>query len=112
MSTRGQRILQRVVTASDGSKDTTLKKKGRNNELLERRNDKLICRYYYYARILNLRIDMILNRLESEFDLSQRRVLDIVAENQGKLYEMSKKQIPVKQLADTYPAYNWSVNKN
>lgn len=54
-------------------------KKGRNRRLIERRNRKIVQRYYYWTEIKRLRFDDAVKKLsEEEFFLSENVIWHIV----------------------------------
>ncbi len=53
--------------------------RGRNKELIERRNQKIAERWYYWTEMQNLRFDRALTILsQDEFFLSEDRILTIL----------------------------------
>ncbi|MDR2890746.1 MAG: transposase [Alistipes sp.] len=55
--------------------------KGRNRDLIYRRDEKLLLRYYYWTEVERLRFDDALRVLsEKEFFLSEERILKIIRE--------------------------------
>ena len=53
--------------------------KGRSSELIKRRNEALVRRYYYLTEVQRLRFDDTVRLLaESEFFLSEQRVMAII----------------------------------
>ncbi len=55
--------------------------KGRNKDLIEKRNESLCRRYYYWTEVRRLRFDDTLKILsEQEFFLSEERILSIIRE--------------------------------
>jgi len=53
--------------------------KGRNKELVEKRDEALLRRYYYWTEVERLRFDDTLKVLsENEFFLSQETILSII----------------------------------
>lgn len=54
-------------------------KKGRNRRLIERRNRKIVQRYYYWTEIKRLRFDDAVRKLsEEEFFLSENVIWHII----------------------------------
>ncbi len=54
-------------------------KKGRNSELIEKRDEKLCQRYYYWTEVQRLRFDDALRILsQEEFFLSEERIMCII----------------------------------
>lgn len=71
-------------------------KKGRNSELIQKRDLKLLQRYYYWTEVKRLRFDDALRILsEEEFFISIDRIMAIVRNNCEKLTEISVKPVPV-----------------
>ncbi len=55
--------------------------RGRNRDLVDRRDEKLLHRYYYWSEIERLRFDDVLRILsEQEFFISEERIMKIVRE--------------------------------
>ncbi len=53
--------------------------KGRNKELIERRDDALVRRYHYWTEVQRLRFDDALKQLSlNEFFISEERIISIV----------------------------------
>lgn len=70
-------------------------KKGRNSELIQKRDLKLLQRYYYWTEVKRLRFDDALKILsEEEFFISVDRIMAIVRNNCEKLTEISVKPVP------------------
>lgn len=69
--------------------------RGRNQELLSRRNEALLRRYYYWTEIQRLRFDDALTLLsEDEFWISEARIMTIVRQNCNKLGDIDVKPVP------------------
>lgn len=63
--------------------------KGRSKYLIEKRNEALCRRYYYWTEVQRLRFDDALRILsEQEFFITEERILSIIRENISKLKEM------------------------
>lgn len=61
-------------------------KKGRNQSLIQLRNEALCRRYYYWTEIKRLRFDDALQRLSlEEFFLSEERIMCILREEYPKM---------------------------
>lgn len=68
--------------------------KGRNKYLIEKRNEALCRRYYYWTEVQRLRFDDVLKILsEQEFFISEERILAVIRENINKLNEIPSIQI-------------------
>ena len=71
-------------------------KKGRSQELIQKRDAKLLQRYYYWTEVKRLRFDDALKILsEEEFFISVDRIMAIVRSNCEKFTELSVKPVPV-----------------
>lgn len=70
--------------------------KGRSSELIEKRNDALLRRYYYWTEVQRLRFDDALKILsEREFFLSIDRIMAIIRKNCNKLKDVNVRPVPV-----------------
>lgn len=95
---------------SQAESDTaTEQKKGRSAELHAQKVNKLLNRYFFYGQHTNKRREVILETLELEFDLSARRINDILSENIKYLLELKKSPPTIKQLEKEFPYFNWNV---
>ena len=63
-------------------------RKGRSNKLVEKRNECLLARYYYYGNFTEKRYDVIMQQLSEEFFLSVVTIQDLVQDNVKFLYDM------------------------
>lgn len=69
--------------------------KGRNSELITKRNEALLRRYYYWTEVQRLRFDDTLTILsEQEFFISVDRIMAIIRENCHKLTDIEVKPVP------------------
>lgn len=69
--------------------------KGRNSELITKRNEALLRRYYYWTEVQRLRFDDTLTVLsEQEFFISVDRIMAIIRENCHKLTDIEVKPVP------------------
>ena len=67
--------------------------KGRDKELIKKRNEALCRRYVYWAEIKQLRTDKVLKVLsENEFFLSEERIYFIVRNNAATIKSLIDKQ--------------------
>ena len=80
--------------------------KGRNKDLISRRDEKLLRRYYYWTEVQRRRFDDALRILsEEEFFISEARIMAIIRRNCDKLDDIEVKPVPkvrkprVSQLA-------------
>lgn len=85
-------------------------KKGRNERLIQKRNQQLVARFYFYSTLMSLKFSSVLELLEDEFFLSQARITDLLAENSNLITNIELQQITINELKDSYPAMNWQYN--
>lgn len=104
---RGQKLFEEIITAEELEHKSG---RGRDAELSARRNDKLLHRYYYYAIVLRVRIDVLWEKLEWEFDIAQFTCQNIVRDNADKLRQMRNTPPTLEQLKDKYPYWVWDAD--
>ncbi len=69
--------------------------RGRDKELLSRRDEKLCRRYYELTEVQNLRFDRALTLLsKDEFFISEARIMTIIRENCQRLTDIEVKPVP------------------
>lgn len=69
--------------------------RGRNKDLISRRDEKLLRRYYELTEVQNLRFDRALTLLSTdEFFISEARIMTIIRENCQKLKDIEIKPVP------------------
>ncbi len=81
--------------------------KGRNLNLIARRNHCLMDRYFYYGNYTDKRFDVIIENLCMEFFLSGRTLHDIIEANEGYLLELKKKKPNLSLLEMRWPHLRW-----
>ncbi len=82
-------------------------KRGRSEALIVKRNELLICRYYYYMKIERLQYLDALVLLEKEFFLCIRTIQNILMDNSGVLKELSKLKPKIKYFKERFPNIVW-----
>ena len=84
-------------------------KGGRNKVLIQKRNEALIHRYYYYKTFTKYRYEYIIERLHLEFYLSANQVVKIITNN-FEIYRIIKhKGYSINDLKALYISFNWSL---
>lgn len=69
--------------------------KGRNKELIAKRNEALLRRYYYWTEVQRLRFDDALRILsEQEFFISEERIMAIIRDNCRSLTDIVVTPVP------------------
>ena len=70
-------------------------KKGRSTELLEKRDEMLCRRYYYWTEVQRLRFDDALRVLSNEeFFLSEERIMQIIRARIKELKDIAGRPVP------------------
>lgn len=70
-------------------------KKGRSQNLINKRNEALIRRYYYWTEVRRLRFDDTLKVLANEeFFLSEERIMQIIRLETSRLEELGTQPVP------------------
>lgn len=73
--------------------------KGRNKNLISRRDEKLIRRYYYWTEVQRRRFDDVLTILsEEEFFISEARIMAIIRKNCDRLTDIEVEPVPKVKL--------------
>lgn len=89
------------------------KQKGRNSDLLAKRNDCLLDRYFYYGKFFGLRYDLIIQKLSEEFCLSSSTLQQIIESNlslvseKKKAYNEDDEPNIKKQFKEKWPHMVW-----
>jgi len=87
-------------------------KKGRSDKLIELRNQALIARYYYWSEIWERRYDKVLETLSKhEFFISETTIHREILRNDNLLKNILNRRPDVKELALSFPGFNWTENK-
>ncbi len=69
--------------------------KGRSKELIQKRDEALCRRYYYWTEVRRLRFDDALTLLsEEEFFISEERIMAIIRDNCHRLTDINVKPVP------------------
>ena len=100
----GSRILadrlenKRVVVAT----------KGRDVNLVKRRNDAMVYRYYMYNSY-DWSYVRIIETISEEFYLTSRTVTNILTANIDALKLIKREKPPLSSLSKKYPQFDWSI---
>jgi len=69
--------------------------RGRNKELISKRDEALLRRYHYWTEEKRLRFDDALTILsEQEFFISKERIMTLIRENCDKIKDITVKPVP------------------
>ena len=83
------------------------RRKGRSEELLAQRDEKLAVRFYYYCHIRGDGYETTITSLVNEFDICERVVIDRLKANQPVLDELFTQKPPVTHLKRKIPHFAW-----
>lgn len=86
-------------------------RKGRNAEMIARRDTLLVHRYVYYGIYTELRSEAINSRLEEEFHLTERHFLNIIYDRAKDIRALKTQPPTIGQLRKMYPHFNWSTDQ-
>lgn len=100
---KGKKLINFVFNKGEEDQNA----KGRNLNLIARRNHCLIDRYYYYLHFTEKRYELIIENLCAEFFLSQRTLRDLVYIHDGYLQELKKRKPGVSFLEMRWPHLKW-----
>jgi hypothetical protein len=84
----------------------TPERRGRSEELINKRNELILHRHYYYIKIMSRQYGVTLKALEEEFFLSQRTITDIFQQS-VLLKELNQMKPGVKYFKEKYPFMVW-----
>ena len=104
---RGRRLFE-TLTEENQILST---KKGRNEHFIIKRNECLIYRYYYYAKVKQLKYTDVIGKLSEEFYLSERTISDIAQAQTELVNQVFREKPSLKTLIKKYNFLNWT-NKN
>lgn len=82
--------------------------KGRNPELIERRNEKLADRLYFYRVFGKLDNDTALHILSREFDIAAFTIGEIAMKQSNYLKDLQKEEVTIVQLKKKWPYLSWN----
>ena len=106
---RGQQSLNSAITGEIKPEKINYGK-GRNTDLLDKRNKAIFYRYYYYIRLCKLRYDEAVRLLAIDFFLTGDTIGKILVKNQEMLAGAAKENLSVDKLDRMFPAYKWNKN--
>lgn len=98
-----------VLINDENKNNATVKWNGRNLELIDKRNEVLLNRYYVYCVICKFNYLMIIDRLSIEFFLSPITIQKIISNNVSKILELKKIKPTITTLKKEYPFFNWDL---
>ncbi|OJW78582.1 MAG: hypothetical protein BGO69_00930 [Bacteroidetes bacterium 46-16] len=96
-----------IENGAERSKQPGSKRKGRSNKLVERRNECLLSRYYYYNSYTDKRYEAIMQHLSDEFFLSPTTIHDLLQDNMHYLHELKNEQPKKAYFEHKWPHMTW-----
>lgn len=102
---RGSTFFNSLFNTDNNLKPTV--RRGRSSILVQKRNELLLLRYYFYGNFTELRYKAVLKRLREEFFISEARILDIISKNHTVLKNIKEKDISLTELRKEYPHFSW-----
>lgn len=82
-------------------------RKGRSEALINKRNELLVCRYYFLVKIADYKYPKALAKLEEEIFLTQRTIIDTIQRNHALLKELHHTRPDVKYFKNKFPFFVW-----
>ncbi len=102
---RGQRSLfDNLLTPEPVAKFT---QRGRNLDCIDNRNNLLLHRYYYYAKIKNEKYNDIMALLERELFITTSRIVVCLTQNEMSLKAIFNAEVSVKELKEKFSWLVW-----
>ncbi len=102
---------EKPLTAILSEEYQTTGEKGKKGIHLDRRNDTMACRFYYYFTLVGLRYDKCLETLSLEFWLGENSIAAILERQQQYIKQLKEKNTGLKALQQKYPAWQWKLLK-
>jgi hypothetical protein len=103
---RGQNSLFTSLFPSSIQSDSN--NQGKRNVLIEKRDEALICRYYYHAEIKRTRYDDCLSSLEKEFFITAGVITQRITLNLDTLKKIVEQKASAYQLKKQFPHFDWN----
>ena len=106
---RGTRIIDSVFNDASYQVENKIKRKVcRDPELINKRNEALLHRYYFWA-LKNIRYEQVLKILSNEFYLSNITITKILSAQIDRLLQIKKQKPAIHDLKKLYPYLNWGL---
>jgi hypothetical protein len=85
--------------------------KGRSKDLIAKRNELLVDRYFFYLKNFHYRYDHIIDLLSDEFFLSEVTIPKILSLSDNLLYlrRLKKEPPPLKSFKEKWPHLQWAA---
>jgi len=82
--------------------------RGRSDFLIQRRDRKLVCRYYFHTYFKRLNFEQTIEQLSLEFDIAERTITDRLQMNNELIDILMNKKPPVFEFKREFPFFVWS----
>lgn len=82
-------------------------RKGRNELLVQKRNELLICRYYYHVKIIGCQYSVALSALENEMFITKRTIVDTIQKHHSLLKELHHIKPDIKYFRSKFSFLQW-----
>jgi len=82
-------------------------RKGRDTKLLEKRNECLIARYYYYRNFTDKRYEVIIDLLVDEFWLTRLTLPQIISKYTSELRKLTDLRPDKTYFTNKWPHLKW-----
>lgn len=80
---------------------------GKRNVWLDKRDEALVHRYYYYVSLLQFQYDNALLKLQDEFFITPGTVTERITANVAQLKVIANSKLSIETLRKKYPHYTW-----
>lgn len=80
---------------------------GKRNVFLDKRDEALVHRYYYYVSLLQFQYDNALLKLQDEFFITPGTVTERITANVAQLKVIAHSKPSIETLRKKYPHYTW-----
>jgi hypothetical protein len=106
---RGSRTLFDEIIVQDAP--AAKEGKGRNASLRDKRNECLLDRYFFYARLKSLNYPKVIELLSHEFWLCESTIPQIMEkpDNVSYLHKLKQQSPAEKTFAKKWPHLNWAA---
>lgn len=88
--------------------DTKPEQKSHRNVFIDRRDDALAARFYFYFHIKRLRYDDCLLNMESEFFITSRVISERLVLRADYMKELINRETQAADLRKLFPFYAWN----
>ncbi len=75
---------------------------------IQNRNYRLVARFYFYSTIIGLKFSRVIENLENEFNLSEGRICDLIAQHSDLLTQFETKNVTSTELKQKFPFMVWT----